>query len=427
MSTDPVITCPNCHTVIKLTESLAAPLIESTRREFELKIAQKDTEVTRREAAMQEQQAALRKAQETVQEQVEAQIKGERARIAAEEAKKARVMLATDLDQKAKELAELQQVLTDRNTKLAEAQKAQAELIRKQRELDDARREMDLTIETRVQQSLSSVRDKARLEAEEGLKLKVAEKEQTISSMQRQIEELKRKSEQGSQQLQGEAQELELESTLRSRFPRDTIEPVPKGEFGGDILQRVFSNAGQLCGTILWECKQTKNWSDTWLPKLRDDQRAAKAEIAVIVSRVLPKGIDSFDLAEGIWVAKTAFVIPIALALRQSLIEIAAARTASEGMTTKMELVYSYLTGPRFKQRVEAIVEKFGEMKSDLDRERATMNRLWARREQQIRGVIESTAGLYGDLEGIAGRTLLEIEGLAIKMLPEAAGAPETA
>jgi len=427
MSTDPVITCPNCHAEIKLTESLAAPIIESTRREFELKIAQKDAEVTRREAAIQEQQATLRKAQETVQEQVEAKVKGERERIAAEEAKKARAMLATDLDQRDRDLADLQQVLTDRNTKLAEAQKAQAELIRKQRELDDAKRELELTVETRVQQSLSSVRDKARQEAEEGLKLKVAEKEQTITSMQRQIEELKRKSEQGSQQTQGEAQELELESTLRARFPRDTIDPVPKGEHGGDILQRVFSNAGQLCGTILWESKQTKNWSDAWLPKLRDDQRAAKAEIAVIVSRVMPKGMETFDLADGIWVARTAYVIPIALALRQSLIEIAAARTAGEGMQTKMELVYNYLTGPRFKQRVEAIVEKFEDMKADLDKERKTMTRLWAKREEQIRGVIESTAGMYGDFQGIAGRTLLEIEALEIKLLPEAPGASETA
>jgi len=422
---DPTITCPNCHIEIKLTESLAAPLIESTRREFEQKIAQKDAEVRNREAAIREQEVAVAKAQQTVQEQVQAQLKGERERIAVEEAKKARLILGNDLDQKEKELNELQQVLTDRNAKLVEAQKAQAELIRKQRELDDAKREMELTIETRVQNSLTTVRDQARLEAEEGLKLKVSEKEETISSMQRQIEELKRKSEQGSQQLQGEAQELELESILRAKFPRDTIEPVPKGEFGGDILHRVISNTGQLCGTILWECKQTKNWSDTWLSKLRDDQRTAKAEISVIMSQVLPKGVETFELIDTVWVTHPRYAVALALALRQSLIDISIARIAGEGQQTKMELVYKYLTGPQFRQRIEAIVEKFSDMQSDLDKERKTMTRLWAKREAQIRGVIESTAGMYGDLQGIAGRTLVEIEGLEIKLLSEGSAEPE--
>jgi hypothetical protein len=368
---------------------------------------------------------AVAKAQQTVQEQVQAQLKGERERIAVEEAKKARLILGNDLDQKEKELNELQQVLTDRNAKLVEAQKAQAELIRKQRELDDAKREMELTIETRVQNSLTTVRDQARLEAEEGLKLKVSEKEETISSMQRQIEELKRKSEQGSQQLQGEAQELELESILRAKFPRDTIEPVPKGEFGGDILHRVISNTGQLCGTILWECKQTKNWSDTWLSKLRDDQRTAKAEISVIMSQVLPKGVETFELIDTVWVTHPRYAVALALALRQSLIDISIARIAGEGQQTKMELVYKYLTGPQFRQRIEAIVEKFSDMQSDLDKERKTMTRLWAKREAQIRGVIESTAGMYGDLQGIAGRTLVEIEGLEIKLLSEGSAEPE--
>ncbi|MCH7924698.1 MAG: DUF2130 domain-containing protein [Planctomycetes bacterium] len=417
--TEPTIICPSCKSEIKLTESLAAPLIEATRRKYEEKIAQKDAEVAKREAALREQKAALEKALEAIDEQVEAKVKSERQRIAAEEAKKARLAMTMDLDQKAKELTELQEVLKERNTKLAEAQKAQAELIRKQRELDDAKREMDLTIEKRVQESLGKVRDQAKRDAEEELKLKVVEKEQTIAAMQRQIEDLKRKAEQGSQQLQGEAQELHLEQTLQAKFPFDAVEPVPKGEFGGDILQRVTGPNGQRAGTILWESKRTKNWSDGWLPKLRGDQRAAKAEVAIIVSQALPKDVDSFDLIDGVWVTEPRFAIPVAIALRQSLIELAAARQAGEGQQTKMELVYQYLTGPRFRHRVQAIVEKFTDMQQDLDRERKTMTRLWAKREEQIRGVIESTAGMYGDLQGIAGRTLQEIEGLDIKLLPD--------
>jgi hypothetical protein len=419
--TDPTITCPNCKTEIKLTESLAAPLLESTRQQYEKRISDKETDVAKRETAIKDQQTAIAKAKEGIDEQVAEKLKTERAVIAAEEAKKAKVLLGADLDQKAKELTELQEVLKQRDEKLAEAQKAQAELIRKQRELDDAKREMDLTIEKRVQESLATTRDQAKKEAEDGLKLKVLEKEQTIASMQKQIEELKRKAEQGSQQLQGEVQELELEDTLRTKFPRDLIEPVPKGEHGGDALHRVYGPLQQICGTILWESKRTKNWSDAWLAKLREDQRAAKAEFAVIVSHTLPKDVDTFDLVEGVWVTSPRNVVPIAIALRHTLIELSIARQASEGQQTKMELVYQYLTGPRFRHRIQAIVEKFSDMMDDLEKERRTTTRLWAKREQQLRRAIESTAGMYGDLQGIAGKTLQEIEGLDMPLLESTA------
>ena len=416
---DPTIVCPNCKTEIKLTESLAAPLIESTRREYEHRIAQKEADVARRETQIKDQQEAIAKAQETIDDQVSVRLKTEREKIAVDEARKARLSLGSDLDQKTKEVAELQGVLKERDGKLAEAQNAQAELIRKQRELDDAKREMDLTVEQKVQESLTIVRDKARKEAEDSLKLKVLEKEETIASMQRQIEELKRRAEQGSQQLQGEVQELELESLLRSKFPSDMIEPVPKGEHGGDVLHHVLGARGERCGSILWETKRTKNWLDVWLIKLRDDQRTARAEIALIVSQALPRGIEAFDFIDGVWVTEPRCAIPVAIALRHSLIELAALRQAGEGQQTKMEMVYQYLTGPRFRHCIQAIVEKFTDMHDDLDKERKTMTRLWAKREQQIRGVINATAGMYGDLQGIAGRTLQEIEGLEVKQLEE--------
>ena len=415
--TEPTIVCPSCKTEIKLTESLAAPLIESTRRQYEQRIVEKDADIAKRESALKEQQAALAKAKDEIDDQVATKLKAERTVIAAEEAKKARVAMGNDLEQKAKELAELNEVLKQRDEKLAEAQKAQAELIRKQRELDDAKREMDLTIEKRVQELLNATREQAKKEAEDSLRLKVAEKEQTISSMQKQIEELKRKAEQGSQQLQGEVQELELETMLREKFPFDTIQPVAKGEHGGDALQRVVGAMGQPCGTILWESKRTKNWTDGWLTKLREDQRAAKAELAVIVSQALPKDVETFNLIDGVWVTSYRCALPVAIALRHSLVELAGARTASEGQQTKMEMVYQYLTGPRFRHRVQAIVEKFSDMQDDLDKERKTMTRLWAKREEQIRGVIETTAGMYGDLQGIAGKSLQEIEGLSLPAL----------
>jgi hypothetical protein len=416
---EPIVVCPTCKTEIKLTESLALPLIEATRKEYELRIRQIQTDMSSREADIVKQRTALAKEKEGITEQVTLRLNAERTQLSAEEARKARLLVASDLDQKAKEVADLQEVLKERDAKLGEAQKAQAELIRKQRELDDAKREMALTIEKKVQESLSPIRDKARKDAEDQLKLKVLEKEQTISSMQEQIEELKRRAEQGSQQLQGEVLELELEATLRAQFPRDMIEPVPKGEFGGDVLHHVLGQNGQRCGTILWETKRTKNWSDGWLSKLREDQRTARAEIAVIISKVLPRGIETFELREDIWVAEPRYAVPIASVLRQSLIELASARHAVEGQHTKMELLYHYLTGPRFRQRIEAIVERFSDMENDLDKERKAITRLWSKREEQIRCMVGATAGMYGDLQGIAGRTLREVEGLEFET-PEA-------
>ena len=414
---EPIIICPTCKTEIKLTESLAAPLIESTKREYEKRLAQKDADAAKREAALREREEAVSKAQQAIDDQVVEKLRLERTRIVAEEAKKAKLALQTDLDQKTRELSDLQVLLQQRDAKLAEAQQAQVDLIRKQRELDDAKRELDLTVEKRVQEGLVATREQAKREVEEGLKLKVLEKEQTIVSMQKQIEELKRKAEQGSQQLQGEVQELELEGLLGAKFPFDTIEPVPKGEHGGDVLHHVTSSSGQSCGTILWESKRTKNWSDGWLVKLREDQRAAKAEVAVIVSQVLPKGVETFELVDGIWVVHPKAMLPVAVTLRQMLIEVASARQATEGQQTKMEMIYEYLTGPRFRHRVEAIVEAFSTMRDDLDKEKKAITKQWAKREEQIERVMQATVGMYGDLQGIAGKSLKEIEGLELTAL----------
>jgi hypothetical protein len=411
---EPTIICPKCKAEIKLTESLAAPLIESIRREYEERLSQKDSDIGEREASLRGREEALSKAKETIDDQVAEKLRQERIKIAAEEARKAKLALATDIDQKSKEITDLQEILKQRDAKLAEAQKAQAELIRKQRELDDAKREMELTIEKRVQEGLSTVREQAQREAEDQLKLKVMEKEQTITSMQKQIEDLKRRADQGSQQLQGEVLELEVEGLLRTKFPRDMIEPVPKGEHGGDVIQRVIGPLGQTCGTILWESKRTKNWSDGWLTKLREDQRAAKAEIAVIVSQALPKEVQTFDLIDDVWVAHPRAVLPVAVTLRHTLIEVMCARQATEGQHTKMEMVYQYLTGPRFRQRVQAIVEAFSSMQEDLEKEKKVITKQWAKREEQIERVMRATVGMYGDLQGIAGKTLQEIEGLSL-------------
>jgi hypothetical protein len=378
--------------VIPLTEQLAAPLLATERRA----IAAREAEV------------AL--AREGLAAEITARLEAERARLAGEEAHKARAAAAA-------EVAELRALLAARDGKLAEAQAAQAEALRQTRALQDARRELDLTVEQRVSEALGAARDAAKAQADEAMKLKVSEKEATIAAMQRTIEELKRRSEQGSQQLQGEVLELDLEATLAARFPGDVIEPVGKGVTGADVIQRVAAPGGGPAGVILWEIKRTKGWNDEWLAKLRADQRSLGAEVAVLASEALPKGVEGFSLIDGVWVAPPRLALPLAGALRGGLIELAAVKAARAGQGTKMELVYDYLTGPRFRHRVEAIVEKVSDMAADLDREKKAMQRLWAKREMQIAGVVEATVGMYGDLQGIAGQALGEIEGLEVPLL----------
>ncbi|MBW5433227.1 DUF2130 domain-containing protein [Bradyrhizobium canariense] len=418
---EPLLHCPNCNHEIHLTESLAAPLIEETKRRFQQQLAEKDAEVTRKTDALRQEREQLAKQRETIEDQVKQMLAAERAQLVAAEGKKAREAAAAELQAKANEAAELRQTLAANTAKLAEAQQQQVELMRKQRALDDEKRELDLTIEKRVQASVEQIQTKARQEADEAARLRLAQKDQTIESMARTIEELKRKAEQGSQQSQGEVLELELEELLRGRFPTDTIEPVGKGELGADVIQQVNGAVGQSAGIILWETKRTKAWSDGWLAKLRDDQRRSGADVALIISHALPKHIEQFDLVDGIWVAHPRCALPVAVALRQALIDVSNSRLLQQGQQTKMEQVYHYLTGNKFRQRVEAVVEKFNDMRKDLDSERKFMVRQWAKRETQILSVIDSTVGMVGDLQAIAGKAMPEIASLDVPLLEDSA------
>lgn len=419
-SHEATLQCPNCNHEIRLTESLAAPLLAETRQRFQQQLASKDAEMERKTEALRLEREQIAKDREQIEDHVAKRLTAERAQLVAAESKKAREAAATELQAKEAEAAELRANLLTNNAKLAEAQKQQAELMRQQRALEEEKRELDLTIEKRVQASISEIQIKARQEADEAARLRVAEKDQTIESMSRTIEELKRKAEQGSQQSQGEVLELELEELLRGRFPTDSIEPVGKGELGADVIQQVNGAIGQSAGIILWETKRTKAWSDGWLAKLRGDQRRSGADIALIISHALPKHIEQFDLVDGVWVAHPRCALPVAVALRQGLIDVSSSRLVQQGQQTKMDQVYHYLTGMKFRQRVEAVVEKFNDMREDLDKERKFMGRQWAKRETQILAVIDSTVGMVGDLQAIAGTAMPEIPSLDAPLLENA-------
>lgn len=414
---EPTITCPSCKSDIKLTESLAGPLVEQTRRQFVEQLNEKDRLVEKVQADIAAEKKRVELERQAIEATVAARMDDARKQIATDEAERAKRIVAADIEERDRKFAELQEMLASREEKLKLSQAAEAEMLKKQRELDDKLREADLAVQRQVNEGLEAVRATAKQEAEDALSLKVKERDTQIASMQQKIEELKKKAEQGSQQLQGEAQELMLEDMLRARFPFDQIEPVGKGEFGGDVLQRVVNPAGQVCGSILWETKRTRTWSDGWLSKLKGDLRAAKADLALIVSHALPKDIETFGQMEGVWITGPKCAMPVAMSLRESLVLMNGVRAAGEGQQTKSALMYDYLTGPRFRHRIEAVVEKFSEMQDDLASERKATMKRWAKREQQLHTVLDSTAGLYGDLQGIAGRSMLEIEALEAPLL----------
>jgi hypothetical protein len=373
---DPTIKCPKCNAEFPLTDSLAAPLLEASRKNFEQQLV--------------EQSAA----------------------IAADADKRIRAALADDIAKANEEKTAAQQLLKDRDTKLAEARKNELELRQERQKLQEEKEQFELEKQRAIDAERAKIRESAQKDADEKSRLKIAEKEKTINDLQIKLQDALRKAEQGSQQLQGEVLELQLEEILRQAFPLDNIIPVPKGEYGGDILHQVCDKLAQPCGTILWESKRTRNWSDGWLAKLRENQRAAGAEIAIIVSEALPNSVSTFDLMDGVWVSSPKCATAVAIALRYALLELAAARNSVSGQQSKMELVYEYLTGSKFRHRIEAIVEKFDDMRSDLEKERKSMTKQWAKREEQIRCVVDSVAGMFGDLQGIAGKAILEIEGL---------------
>jgi hypothetical protein len=367
------IQCPKCSNEIELTEQLAGPMLADLQASFNDELAKREAQATEALAAAQAQAKKAAKAESFVEQTA------------------------------------LQDRIKAQDEKLKVALAAQTAALKREQELKDKEAEMELTLQKMLAAERPALAEKLSREADEKAGLKLAEQAQVMEGMKRQIEALKQKSEQGSMQTQGEAADIVLEETLAAAFPIDGFLPVAKGVSGADVRQDVTGPNG-VAGSILWESKRTKNWTAGWLAKLRDDQRASGCEVAVITSHALPEGVDSFGMVDGIWVCAPRFAIPLATSLRQALIDVAGAKGRAMGQETKMEMVYDYLTGTQFKQRVDAIVERFEDMQDNLRKERVFIEKQWALRAKQIDLVIASTVGMHGDLQGIAGRAMPEIE-----------------
>ena len=253
---------------------------------------------------------------------------------------------------------------------------------------------------------------RAREQASEETSAKGREKEILIGQLRDRTGDLQRRIDQGSQQLQGEAQEMELESVLRASFPLDAVSEVLKGQRGADCVQEVFDSSGASCGKIIWESKRTKHWAGGWPDKLKEDMRAAKADVAVLVATAMPEGVRHVGTVDGIWVADFPSAVGLATALRAGLLQVALARASVKGLNQKAAMVYDFISGTEFRQAVQGIVEVFLAMKEDLDAERRSTERLWAKREKQIEKAVRNAARMFGSLQGIVGASLPSIEAL---------------
>jgi hypothetical protein len=292
----------------------------------------------------------------------------------------------------------------------------EAELLKKQREVAAREQELALETEHRVTAEVAKAREqesklaqrRAELQ-EEQQRLRDEEHRQQIEGLQKTIAELTRKVQQGSQQAQGEAQEVILRDVLTAAFPLDAVDDVPKGVNGADLMQTVRSAEGRDSGCIVWESKRTKGWSDGWLPKLREDQRRVGGACAVLVTQALPGDVRHFALKDGVWVCAPVYAVPLAAVLRAGLIDVAFAKRAAEGSGQKMQLLYDYMTGTEFRNRVEGLVEAFVDMQDDhVSEKRSTITR-WKRREKIIGRALQNIAALCGDLQGISGRQLQDL------------------
>jgi hypothetical protein len=378
------IICPHCHESISIDDVLTRQIENKFKKDFE----EKEREL----------KASLEKENEQKLASLSVDLKA-----------KVKADLTKESDAERKYLEEQ---LKDKETKLKEVMQHEIELRRQAQSLKDEKERFELEKQRQLDEERKKIEEEASKRATEAQQAKIDQLNKQLSDATKAKDELARKLEQGSQQTQGEVQEMILEEMLKSEFVYDEITPVPKGVNGADVIQIVKNKNGDECGKIIWESKKTKAWTEGWIQKLKDDQRAVKADLAVIVTSTLPSGAEAISNRDGVWVCDMNLAISIATILRGQILLVAREKASSVGKNEKMEMIYGYLSGVEFRQRIEAIVESFQGMSSSLQKERLAYEKLWTEREKQIQKVIKNTIGIYGDINGMV--QLQKIEALEL-------------
>jgi hypothetical protein len=402
-----MIQCPNCGQEFELSDALTGRIREHLRGELL-------GEVSRREAKLQEKNKTLKaleeqisRSREAIDEEIETRLK---ERLSDAEKKAARRLEEKYADR----LKDLEGAIDEKDKDLKKLREQELALRKEQRKLKEAAESLELEVARKLDEERGRIRGEAEKKVAEEHRLKDLEKDKKINDLMASIEDMKRKAKQGSMETQGEVLEQDFEDRLRSVFVHDEINPVPKGIKGADLIQSVRTPMGAETGILLWETKNTKSFSNAWIPKLKDDMIEVRASIAILVTVALPDGVKRFEQVDGVWVSDPLSAIPLAAVLREQLIAISRERTASVGKGEKMEALYQYLAGTEFKQKIEGIVEAFTSMQDQLNKERRALERHWKQREKEIERVIKNTVGLYGDMQGIIGGQIPVIPALEL-------------
>ena len=414
------VACPKCSRAFALSEGISRQAIERHAEDFEASFARRAKELEAGLAA-----EAKRRAEREAAGEIKALKEAVAAAEAVAQSHKAQIDKAREqAAAQAREAFELElkgarETLAAKEGALEKFRAEELALRRSLRELEEARKNQELDYQRKLDEERKRIQEAERTSLADEFSRKEAQMRAQLESAQREAADLKRKLEQGSQQLQGEALECGLEEMLRAAFPLDEIAEVPKGVNGADLLQRVRSPSGALCGTLVWEAKQTKAFQPAWLQKLKDDQQAVGAELAVLVTSAMPKDVrEPFVRQADVWITSFAAARPLAEALRGTLVEMHKLRLANAGRSEKMELVYNYICSAQFAQRVKTVVDGFEAMRADLEAEKAAMLRIWKKREGQLTRLTGSLLGVVGDLQGIAEESLPQLHNIAALPLP---------
>ena len=405
------ISCPHCEKQFPLRDGLSHHLIEQYEQEYDDMLNKERTALEQRVSqelqrkSAKEYQVKLDTLKEQLQESQQAQDKAKKqletaSQKAAEQARQDALV----------EVKSLKQEVEDKDKRLGEFREAELKLRQEKKLIEQQKAELALEIERKLDIERRQMEQKS----SEAFSLKEAEWKKKITDAQKANEELSRKLEQGSQQLQGEVLELEVESLLQQRYPFDHIEPVKKGVRGADVIHKVKLRSGSVCGTIIWETKRAENWSNNWVPKLKEDMQRENGDIAVLVSTTFPANIDDAIVQyEGIWLVRPEMVSGLSAALRTVLIESQRQKSVSVGKNEQMEALFDYVTSNQFSQRIRAVVENYESMRSDLEKEKAAMQRLWKKRESQIGRMSDQMLAVCGELQGVSSNSMPMLDNIA--------------
>ncbi len=406
------VKCPNCGTNIDVQDILAHQVEEQIKVKYQSALAEEKKKYDAQQALFTKEKEEFEKKKlkenELFTERLESKLKEER--------KSLEVMIKNKLGEEQKEQLDLlQQELKDKSVQLQDLNKTRAEIEKLKREKDEIKTQVEADAAKRLNVQINEEKEKIRKSEEDKNELRFKELMKQLEDQKRLTEEMKRKQEQGSMQLQGEVQELAIEEWLRTKFPLDTIDEIKKGARGGDCLQIVNTRNQQNCGTIYYESKRTKDFSATWLEKFKTDIRERNANIGVLVTEAMPAGMERMGLKEGIWICTFEEFKGLSSVLRESIIQLSNALSSQENKGDKMHMLYDYLTSNAFRLQVEAIVEGFTTMRIDLEKEKNAMSRIWKQREKQIEKVTQNTIDMYGAIRGIAGSAVQEVKALSLE------------